>query len=63
MDKKGQFSVGFFVGLIIIMVGILAVTFMGIGFMFRNAALVWVGSVVLGIISVTAAILEKVVFP
>ncbi len=60
MDKTGQVELRVFVGLTILMVGVLSVTFMGLGFMFNNAALIWVGSVVLGIISVTSAILEKV---
>jgi len=59
--KKGQFEVNVFVGLVIIMVGILSVTFMGLGFIFNNPTLIWVGSIVLGIISVTSAILEKVI--
>lgn len=60
MEKKGQFELNIFVGLVIIMVGVLAVSFMGLGFMFNNPALIWVGSIVLGIISVVSAILEKV---
>lgn len=60
MGKKGQVDLRFFVGLVIVMVGVLAVSFMGLGFMFNNSALVWVGSVVLGILSVLSAILEKV---
>ncbi|MBI2105966.1 hypothetical protein HYT56_03970 [Candidatus Woesearchaeota archaeon] len=60
MEKKDQFDIKFFLGLIIIMVGILAVSFMGLGFIFNNASLVWVGSVVLGIITLVSAILEKV---
>lgn len=60
MDTKAQIDAGFFVGLVIIMVGVLAVSFMGLGFMFNNSTLIWVGSVVLGIISVISAILEKV---
>ena len=60
MKKKGQVELKIFVGLTILMVGVLAVTFMGLGFIFSNSALIWVGSVVLGIISVTSAILEKV---
>jgi len=59
MDKKGQVDIKFFVGLLIIMIGMLAVSFMGMGFIFNNPPLVWVGSVVLGIISVIAAILER----
>ena len=59
MDKKGQVDIKFFVGLLIIMIGMLAVSFMGMGFIFNNPSLVWVGSVVLGIISVLAAILER----
>ena len=61
ISKKGQAEIRVFVGLVIIMVGVLSVTFMGLGFMFNNSALVWVGSVVLGIVSVVSAILEKVV--
>ncbi|MBS3163181.1 hypothetical protein J4427_00640 [Candidatus Woesearchaeota archaeon] len=60
MEKKGEINIKFFVGLVIIMVGVLAVSFMGLGFMFSNSSLVWVGSIVLGIISVVSAILEKV---
>lgn len=60
MLKKGQTDIKLFVGLIIIMVGILAVSFMGLGFIFNNSTLIWVGTVVLGIISVLSAILEKV---
>ena len=60
MDKKAQFDLRFFVGLVIIMIGVLAVSFMGLGFMFNNPNLIWVGSIVLGIISVVSAILEKV---
>jgi len=60
MEKKGQFEINIFVGLVILMVGILAVSFMGLGFMFNNSALIWVGSIVLGVISVVSAILEKV---
>ena len=63
MDTKAQLSIGFFLGLVIIMGGVLAVTLMGLGFMFGNPTLIWVGSVVLGVISVTSAILEKVMFP
>jgi len=60
MIKKGQVDIKFFVGLIIIMIGVLAVSFMGLGFIFNSSSLVWVGSIVLGILSVIAAILEKV---
>ena len=60
MAKKGQIEIKLFVGLVIIMVGILAVSFMGLGFIFNNSSLVWVGSLVLGIISIISAILEKV---
>ncbi len=60
MERKGQIDIKFFVGLVIIMVGVLAVTFMGLGFIFNSPTLVWVGSVVLGIISVASAVLEKV---
>ena len=60
MAKTGQVDIKVFVGLVIIMVGVLAVTFMGLGFVFNNSTLIWVGSVVLGIISLTSAILEKV---
>ena len=62
-DKKAQVQANLFVGLIIIMVGILAVSFMGFGFIFSNSTLIWVGSIVLGIISVLSAILEKVMIP
>lgn len=47
-------------GLVIIMVGTLAVSFIGLGFMFNNPALVWAGSVVLGVVTLSSAILEKV---
>ncbi len=60
MDSKAQIDAKVLVGLIIIMVGVLAVSFMGIGFMFSNATLIWAGSVVLGTITVVSAILEKV---
>ena len=60
MEKKGEINIKFFVGLVIIMVGVLAVSFMGLGFMFSNPSLIWVGSIVLGIISIVSAILEKV---
>ncbi len=60
MNSKGQVDAKILVGLVIIMVGVLAVSFMGIGFMFGNAALIWAGSVVLGTITVLSAILEKV---
>jgi len=60
MAKKGQTDIKLFVGLIIIMVGVLAVSFMGLGFIFNNPSLVWVGSIVLGLVSVLSAILEKV---
>ena len=60
MTKRGQVDIKFFVGLIIIMVGVLAVSFMGLGFIFNSSSLVWVGSIVLGILSIIAAILEKV---
>lgn len=60
MHKKAQIDIKLFVGLVIIMVGVLAVSFMGLGFMFNNSALIWVGSVVLGIVSVVSAVLEKV---
>lgn len=60
MIRRGQVDIKFFVGLIIIMIGVLAVSFMGLGFVFNNSSLVWVGSIVLGTISVVAAILEKV---
>lgn len=60
MDKKGQVDIKFAVGLVVLMVGVLAITFMGLGFMFGNSTLVWVGSIVLGTISIVSAILEKV---
>lgn len=60
MTKKGQFDIRFFVGLVILMTGILAVSFMALGFIFNNSSLVWVGSVVIGIVAVVSAILEKV---
>lgn len=60
MEKKGQVDIRSFVGLVLIMVGVLAVSFMGLGFIFNNPTLIWVGSVVLGIISVASAILERV---
>lgn len=60
MTGRGQVDIKFFVGLIIIMIGVLAVSFMGLGFIFNNPSLVWVGSIVLGTSSVIAAILEKV---
>lgn len=60
MDSKAQIDVKLLVGLVIIMVGVLAVSFMGIGFMFANSTLIWAGSVVLGTITVVSAILEKV---
>lgn len=60
MAERGQLDIRLFVGLIIIMVGVLAVSFMGLGFIFNNPSLVWVGSIVLGLISVLSAILEKV---
>ena len=63
MDTKGQVSVNAFAGFAIIMVGVLAVTLLGMGFIFSNPTLIWVGSVVLGILSVIAAIMEKVVLP
>lgn len=60
MNKKAQVEIRIFIGLVLIMVGVLAVAFMGLGFIFNSPTLIWVGSVVLGIISVTSAILEKV---
>ncbi len=60
MTGRGQVDIKFFVGLIIIMIGVLAVSFMGLGFIFNSPSLVWVGSIVLGTSSVIAAILEKV---
>ena len=60
MKKAAQVDTNLVVGLVIIMVGVLAVTFMGFGFIFNNPSLIWVGSIVLGIISVVSAILEKV---
>ena len=60
MGRKAQFDLRLFVGLVIIMVGVLAVSFMGLGFVFNNSTLVWVGSVVLGVVSVVSAVLEKV---
>ena len=63
MDNKAQVDAKLFVGLIIIMIGVLAVTLLGVGFMFSNPTLIWVGSVVLGTITVISAILEKVLLP
>ncbi len=60
LQKKGTVEINVFVGLAILMVGVLAISFMGLGFMFSNPTLIWVGSVVLGIISVISAILERV---
>lgn len=60
MAERRQLDIRLFVGLIIIMVGVLAVSFMGLGFIFNNPSLVWVGSIVLGLVSVLSAILEKV---
>ena len=60
MRKEDQVDINFIVGLVIIMVGTLSVMFMGLGFIFNNPNLIWVGSVVLGVVSVVAAILEKV---
>ena len=60
MAKKAQVDLRLFVGLVIILVGVLAVSFMGLGFAFNNSALVWVGSLVLGILSIMSAVLEKV---
>ena len=62
-DVKAQVSVNLLVGLVIIMVGVLAISFMGLGFIFSNSTLIWVGSVVLGTIAVVSAILEKVLLP
>ena len=62
-DQKAQASLNLFVGLVIIMIGVLSVTFMGLGFIFNNPPLIWVGSVVLGIVTVISAILEKVLLP
>ncbi len=59
-NTKAQAEVNLIVGLVIIMVGVLAVTFIGFGFIFANPTLIWAGTVVLGIISVITAILEKV---
>ncbi len=60
MEKKGQVEIRTFVGLVIIMVGVLSVSFMGLGFIFNNPTLVWVGTVVLTLVSLISAILEKV---
>ncbi|MDI6738628.1 MAG: hypothetical protein QME12_09045 [Nanoarchaeota archaeon] len=60
MDNKGQAEIRTFVGLALLMIGVLSATFIGMGFIFNQSVLVWVGSIMLGIISVTAAILEKV---
>ena len=60
MRKIAQINTNLVVGLVIIMVGVLAVSFMGFGFIFNNSSLIWVGSIVLGIVSVVSAILEKV---
>ncbi len=60
MKKSAQTDINLIVGLVIIMIGVLAVTFMGLGFIFNNPNLIWVGSIVLGIVSVVSAILEKV---
>lgn len=60
MVREGQVNINFIVGLVLIMTGILAVTFMGLGFMFRDSNLVWVGTIVLMIMSLISAILEKV---
>ena len=62
-DVKAQVSINLLVGLVIIMVGVLAISFMGLGFIFSNPTLIWVGSVVLGTIAVVSAILEKVLLP
>ena len=59
MAKKCQIEINFIVGMVVIMVGTLAVSFMSFGFIFNNTNLIWVGSIVLGIISVISAILEK----
>ena len=58
--EKGQVEIRTFVGLVIMMVGVLSVSFMGLGFIFNNPTLVWVGTIVLGIVSLISAILEKV---
>ena len=50
MVKKGQADIRVFIGLVIIMVGTLAVSFIGLGFMFNYSALIWAGSVVLGVV-------------
>ncbi|MEK6950722.1 MAG: hypothetical protein AABX13_03280 [Nanoarchaeota archaeon] len=63
MDTKSQVDVKAFAGFAIIMVGVLAVTLLGMGFIFSNPAMVWVGSLVLGILSVMSAIMEKVLLP
>jgi len=60
ISKKSQSEIRLFVGLVLIMIGVLAVSFIGLGYIFNSGALVWAGSVVLGIISVTSAILERV---
>ena len=41
MSKEGQTNINFIVGLVIIMVGTLSVTFMGLGFIFNNSNLIW----------------------
>ncbi len=60
MTRIGQLQLRFFLALVILMVGILAITFMSFGFLLNNSALVWVGSIVLATISLIAAIMEKV---
>lgn len=60
MEKKGQADIRIFVGLALLMIGVLSATFIGMGFIFNQSTLVWTGSIMLGIISVTTAILEKV---
>ncbi len=60
MVKKEQVDVRIFVGLVILVVGVLAASFLGLGFIFSNSSLIWVGSVVLGVVTVVSAILEKV---
>lgn len=59
-NKKAQAELRLFIGLVIITIGVLAVSFIGFGFMFNSPILIWAGSIVLGLISIISAIFEKV---
>ena len=64
MSKKGQTdpNINIFLGLAFLLIGFFAAFIVFMGFVLKNPDLLFIGSVITGIISLLIAILEKVMF-